>query len=346
MNAQKITEYCLLITLDMKRTLPFTASKYLMLVFLTFISCYAHSQTEKIENKYSAAKFKVFHNGNKIDSIYNLFSPDLQAALPKDKAHEFLGALKAQEGAITAMEFIKYEGPYASYKTKFDKRTFAVNIALDATHKINGFFVKPYEDESLVKPARTLTPLQLPFKDEWTVVWGGDTKELNYHVQDAAQKNAFDLIITDNLGKSFRTNGKTNEDYYAFGKPLYAPCDAEVVAVTDGVADNKPGEMNKLDITGNTVVLKTANNEYLFFAHFKQNSIKVKKGMQVKAGTSLGLCGNSGHSSEPHLHLHVQNTSDLFSGTGIKTFFTELRVNGTTKKDYSPVQKDKIGPLK
>lgn len=328
----------------MKRTRMFLAGAYLLLLILILVCPPAFSQTEKIENKYNAAKFKSYHNGNKIDNIYVMFSADMQAALPKDKANEFLGALKAQAGTIKAMEFKKYEGPYASYKTRFDRGTFAVNIALDAAHKINGFFVKPYEDESAVKPSRTVTKLVLPFKDEWTVFWGGDTKALNYHVEDPAQKNAFDMVITDKLGKSFKSTGTSNEHYYAFGKPLFAPCDAEVVDVIDGVADNKPGEMNKLDITGNTVVLKTANNEFLFFAHFKQNSIKVKKGMQVKAGTLLGLCGNSGHSSEPHLHFHVQNTDDLFSGTGIKAFFEDLRVNGTLKNDYSPIKNDKISP--
>ena len=87
-------------------------------------------------------------------------------------------------------------------------------------------------------------------------------------------------------------------------------------------------------------------NVEMMSAHFKQNSIKVKKGMQVKAGTLLGLCGNSGHSSEPHLHFHVQNTDDLFSGTGIKAFFEDLRVNGTLKNDYSPIKNDKISPKK
>ena len=170
------------------------------------------AQAERVENKYSASRFKDFHNRNSIDSIYQLFSPEMQVALPREKAHEFLGALKAQAGAIRRMDFKKYEGPYASYKTSFDKGTFAVNIALDANHRINGFFVKPYEDESLIKPERTVTPLSLPFKDKWTVVWGGDSRELNYHVEDVAQKNAFDFVITGINGKSFKTSGKTNEE--------------------------------------------------------------------------------------------------------------------------------------
>ena len=313
---------------------------------LMLLSSSIFAQAERIENKYSASRFKDFFNRNHIDSIYNLFSPDMQAALPREKAHEFLGALKAQAGVIRRMDFKRYDGPYASYKTSFGKGTFAVNIALDANHRINGFFVKPYEDDSLIKPERTTTSLNLPFKGEWTVVWGGDTKELNYHVEDTAQKNAFDFVITDAKGKSFKSTGKTNADYYAFGQPIFAPCDAEVIDVIDGVIDNKPGEMNKLDITGNTVVLRTSKNEYLFFAHFKQHSIKVKKGMQVSAGTLLGLCGNSGHSSEPHLHFHIQNTNDLFSGTGIKAYFESIKVNGSVRKDYSPIQKDKISPVK
>ena len=59
---------------------------------------------------------------------------------------------------------------------------------------------------------------------------GGDTKELNYHVESEAQKNAFDILILNEKGNSFKTDGKTNEDYYAFGKDLIAPCDGEVVS--------------------------------------------------------------------------------------------------------------------
>ena len=59
--------------------------------------------------------------------------------------------------------------------------------------------------------------------------WGGDTKELNYHVVSTAQKNAFDIVIKDGKSKSYKTDGKTNEDYYAFGKEIFAPCDGIIV---------------------------------------------------------------------------------------------------------------------
>ena len=182
----------------------------------------------------------------------------------------------------------------------------------------------------------------MPFKGEWTVFWGGDTKELNYHVEYEAQKGAFDIIITDENGKSHNNNGERNEDYYAFGKELIAPCEAEVVLVVDGIKDNKPGEFNPIYIPGNTVILKTKNGEYLFFAHFQQNSIVVKQGQKVKKGELLGLCGNSGNSSEPHLHFHLQNVEDMNKATGAKSYFEEIYVNGRLKKDYSPIKNEKI----
>jgi hypothetical protein len=316
--------------------------KYLFLLILTLSVSAAFSQAEKNDDRVVAAQFRNFHNAGKADSIYSLFSAEMQQALPLEKAREFLGGLKVQAGAIEKMDFYKYDGPYASYKTMFEKGTFAVNIALGPDKKIGGFFVKPMTDETLPRPERNVTKLQLPFKEEWTVMWGGDTKALNYHVENTAQKNAFDMVITNARDKSFKTDGKANGDYYAFGKALYAPSEGEVVEVIDGVADNKPGKLNEIEVTGNTVVLKTANNEYLYFAHFKQQSIKVKKGQFVKTGELLGLCGNSGRSSEPHLHFHIQNTLDIAAGTGIKAYFYEIKVNGKVMRDYSPVQKDKI----
>ncbi len=71
------------------------------------------------------------------------------------------------------------------------------------------------------------------------------------------------------------------------GKSLIAPCDGEIVLVVDGVKDNKPGELNPIYVPGNTVILKTAKNEFLLFAHLKQHSIKVKQGQKVTQGELL-----------------------------------------------------------
>jgi len=316
--------------------------KYLVTILLTIFVNFAFGQTEKIANKSVADSFEINYNAGDFNAIFSCFSTEMQTALPLDKTKEFLTGLKIQAGKITNRQFVKYEQTYASYKTNFERALFAVNISVDNNSRINGLYVKPFKENNLPKLARNTTKLILPFKDEWTVIWGGDTKKLNYHVESEAQKNAFDIVITNDKGNSYKTDGKNNEDYYAFGKDLIAPCDGEVVLVVDGIKDNVPGILNPVYVPGNTVIIKTPNNEFLFFAHFKQHSIVVKQGQKVKQGQLLGLCGNSGNSSEAHLHFHIQNIEDMNSATGVKCYFDKIQVNGQTKTDYSPIQKEKI----
>lgn len=314
----------------------------LTILTLTVLTNFAFGQTEKVLYKTVVDSFELNYNMDNFDAIFLSFSPEMQNALPIDKTKAFLIGLKQQAGKITKREFLKYEQTYASYKTNFERSLFAVNISVDNNSRINGLFVKPFNESNLPKLDRNVTKLILPFTDEWTVIWGGDSKELNYHVGNEAQKNAFDLVITSDKGKSFKTAGKTNDDYFAFGKELISPCDGEVVLVVDGIKDNTPGTLNPVYVPGNTVIIKTANNEYLFFAHFKRHSIVVKEGLKVKQGQLLGLCGNSGNSSEPHLHFHIQNVEDVNSATGVKCYFDKIFVNGQIKTDYSPIQKEKI----
>lgn len=300
------------------------------------------SQVEKTAYKAVADSFELNYNADNFEAIFSVFSPEMQKALPLEKTKEFFSGLKKQAGNISKRQFAKYDKSYAIYKTNFERALFAVNISVDDHSKINGLFVKAFKEDNLPRLERNITKLILPFKDEWTVIWGGDTKEQNYHVQNEAQKNAFDIVITNEQGFSFKTKGLSNDDYYAFGKELIAPCDGEVVLVVDGVKDNVPGTTNPVYVPGNTVIIKTANNEYLFFAHFKQHSIAVKEGQQIKQGELLGLCGNSGNSSEPHLHFHIQNVEDMNTATGVKCFFDKIIVNGQVKSGYSPIQNEKI----
>ncbi len=320
--------------------------KYFATIFQ--ITCFnlAFAQTEKSDHKSVADAFEKNYNAENYDTIFSSFAPVMQNGLPHDKTIEFLTGLKSQAGKITKRAFVKYEQSYASYKTNFERALFAINISIDSDSKINGLFIKPFKESNLPKMTRNQTKLILPFKEEWTVFWGGDTKELNYHVESEAQKNAFDIVIRNEKGASFKTDGKLNEDYYAFGKDLIAPCDGEVVLVVDGVKDNVPGILNPIYVPGNSVIIKTINNEYLFFAHFKQHSIVVKQGQMVKQGQLLGLCGNSGNSSEPHLHFHIQNVEDMNVATGAKCYFDHILVNGQTKTDYSPIQNEKISNKK
>jgi murein DD-endopeptidase MepM/ murein hydrolase activator NlpD len=316
--------------------------KSITIILFSLTISVTYGQTESSAGKNAITAFRQYYNNNQTDSIFSMFSDGTKTKLPLDKTNAFLNQLKEKYSNIIEMTFLKYDTGFGMYKSVFQKGTIILGIAINENGEVTGIYARPYEEQAEPTLARNTTAMSLPFKGEWTVFWGGDTKALNYHVVSTFQKNAFDIVINDSSGKSFKTTGKTNEDYYAFGQPLLAPCDAEIVLAVDGIKDNIPGAVNPMYIVGNSVLLKTKNNEYILFAHFKQNSLKVRQGDLVKRGQLLGLCGNSGNSSEPHLHFHLQDIEDFNKATGIKCYFDKLQVNGTLKIDYSPVKGDKV----
>ena len=104
--------------------------------------------------------------------------------------------------------------------------------------------------------------------------------------------------------------------------------------------------MNPYSALGNAVFVQHREDEVSVLAHLKLDSIKVKVGDNVARGQLIGLCGNSGNSSEPHLHYHLQNTPIIQDGTGIKCLFDEVTLltdgQKQVKKNYSPVKGDII----
>ena len=317
--------------------------KQLLFFSLSFVLLSCNGQKEPVKQGSPADQLVGYYNNSHYDSIFYLFDPQMKKGLPLDKTREFFTQLRQDAGAIVKYEFKEKIQTASRYKTDFSNLVFWMSVSQNEKNEIDGLYFLPYDGPGTeATMIRNTTKMILPFTGEWFVFWGGDTKEQNYHVISKAQKNAFDIVMVDENNRSFKTNGRTNEDYYAFGQPLIAPCDAEVVSVIEGVKDNIPGEMNPAQVTGNSVVLKTAANEYILFAHFKLNSIKVKAGDSVKKGQLLGLCGNSGNSSEPHLHFHIQDKENMLASTGVKCYFEKILVNGSEKTDYSPVKGERI----
>jgi hypothetical protein len=195
----------------------------------------------------------------------------------------------------------------------------------------------------------------LPFNGTWLTFWGGDTAKQNHHHDTQSQRYAFDFIMVDDKGSFFKTDGRTNEDYYSFGLDVLVPADGEVVEIVDGLRDNKPKELNSFNYTGNYIMIKHDESTYSVLGHLKQNSMTVRVGDKVKAGDKLALCGNSGYTTDPHLHFHVQD-SDVFAkadndyrridvAKGKKVYFSKLKVGKNTKINYSPVKGNKVSNL-
>ena len=93
-------------------------------------------------------------------------------------------------------------------------------------------------------------------------------------------------------------------------------------------------------IAGNHVVLQTGEAEFVYLCHMQTGSVRVKPGDQLSGGDLIGLTGNSGNSSEPHLHIHAQTEPDILSPTaiGLPLRFSNYLANGKPVELGIPVQ--------
>jgi hypothetical protein len=311
------------------------------LMGLTVLTAAQEANTGRFE-KVMSRLVKAINEPN-YPAIRRDFAQVMLKELPPEECREFFAELLTQYGKIR-----KFDNPKmapsgeAVFVAHFERGVLDVKIWLDDSNQIIGLLFLPHVADIPV-PEKMETPLSPPFKGQWLVVWGGDTSEQNQHHNVPNQRFAFDFVGADKSGKTRKDESQTNEDYFAFGREILAPADGEVTDVITGVRDNTPGSMNPYSALGNAVLIQHGRYEVSVLAHFKQNSITVKVGDRVKGGQVIGLCGNSGNSSEPHLHFHVQNTSVIQDGTGIKCYFQKLILKGEkeSKINYSPV-KDQI----
>ncbi|WP_026915913.1 DUF3887 domain-containing protein [Christiangramia portivictoriae] len=310
----------------------------LLLLILLLSLNFSNAQEQTTASQETVKFFIENYNAGNFEEIYSAFSSQMQRTLPKKETNHFLASLRSEAGKVKDYKFSGYlKESWATYNTRFEYEKFQLHISSDKNSKINGLLIKPIKKENM-----NSTNLILPFKNEWYVGWGGDTEELNYHVKFESQKHAFDFLVMNDNGRSYLNEGTENDDFYAFGKEIISPASGKIVSVVDGIHDNKPGETNKMHIPGNSVTIKTAKNEFLFFAHLKQGSIQVKVDEEIKQGDVIALCGNSGNSTEPHLHFQIQTNKYIDSGSTLKSFFKNIEVNGTVQKDYSPIKGDRI----
>lgn len=299
------------------------------------------SQAEPAYYKPVLERLMESYNKGEFDNIYNMYSTDMQKFTPKDKTTKmFTDAKDSIAGALKSIEYDSYRGSIALYKATFEKTKADINISIDsATQKIRRFALRFPKAVDTTKMQRNTSLLILPVKGEWTVTAGGDNP-MEHTLGTRA--GTFELAIKDSSGRPYKTNAKTNEDFFSFGQEISAPCDGEVVMVVDGVKDNTPRTINQALASGNTLVIKTAEKEFFVFTNLKQQSIKVREGDKIKQGKVIAQIGNSGNSMEPQLHFRMQNAEDLNKYSAIKIHFSQLLVNGLQKADYSPTKGEKL----
>ncbi len=149
-----------------------------------------------------------------------------------------------------------------------------------------------------------------------------------------SQRFAIDWVKLGDDGQTYHGDKLDNKNYYAFGSEALAVADGIVTEVKDGIPLNVPGlnsrtvPINLETIAGNHVILDIGNGNYAMYAHLQPGSIRVKEGDRVRRGQVLGLVGNTGNSTEPHLHFQISNASSPLGSEGLPYLLPLFEVEG------------------
>jgi hypothetical protein len=171
-------------------------------------------------------------------------------------------------------------------------------------------YLFPLIPKSLFYPTKSdCVILELPVRGTWLAGQAGASGITNGH---STNRYAIDILKLGPDGRMYKGNESAVTDFYSYNEPIYAPADGWVSQIADGIESDLIGNMDEDNPGGNYIIIDIGQGKYVFFGHLKKGSIAVVEGQFIKAGTLIGYIGNSGYSTHPHLHMHVQNkpTSD------------------------------------
>jgi len=168
-----------------------------------------------------------------------------------------------------------------------------------------------------------------------------------------AQRFAIDWLQIGPNGRPFEGDEKDNKAYSGYGNEVLAVADGVVAATKDGIPENIPGLTSRAvpitleTIGGNHVILELGGGRFAFYAHMQPGSLRVKLGEKVRRGQVLGLVGNSGNSTAPHLHFHVTDTNSPLESEGLPYVlesFEQLAAPGMWERRQSelPLQNARV----
>jgi len=156
----------------------------------------------------------------------------------------------------------------------------------------------------------------------------------------AANSNEFamDFIYTDDQGREFHGDAQKPENWFSYGKPIYAPGAGVVRAAVNDIPDNwfknarataighpdLPAGKDPKDI-GNYVLIDHGDGEFSLMVHMKPGSVRVKAGDQVRAGQQIGQIGFAGDAVFPHLHYSLLDGPETGKAWGLPAYFTDFR---------------------
>lgn len=272
-------------------------------------------------NEVTPQNFGMFFLQERFDEIYNQCHATFQDMVSNEQFNELAKSfnVNVQNYELFNESTIAH---YHQYVWLDDRQEKAIQVTMDSSNTIHSLLIKPYVVFPESDKKYSQNTYIMPIKEEWFVFWGGVNEFVNYHYAYEEQRYAYDLVIMKN-DSTFKDSPNVNENYYAFNKEVTAPADGKVIKVVNHLEDNIPGEMYEMEPAGNVIIIEHTNHEYSMVAHLKKNSCLVQQGDTVKQGDVIALCGNSGNSSEAHIHFQVMDAPDFLNCQSLRIRFAD-----------------------
>lgn len=147
-----------------------------------------------------------------------------------------------------------------------------------------------------------------------------------------AQRYAIDFVRFNAQNQEVIGDTRINANYLIFGQPVIAVADATVASTGDGEPENTPpnpaANLSPKNALGNFVTLDLGQGRFATYAHLQPGSLKVQVGQKVTRGQVLGLVGNTGSSTAPHLHFQVTDGPVAIQSNGIPYTFDSFDIQG------------------
>ena len=163
--------------------------------------------------------------------------------------------------------------------------------------------------------------LASPLRGTHVVLHGGASPFTNAHFRVRPQDYALDILGLNAFGARASLLGSSRdlESYVIYGDPIFSPCAGKISAAVEDLPDHIPPARDPENLAGNHVLIECGGIEVLV-AHMRQHSVRVTVGEVVAVGDPLGEVGNSGNTTEPHLHIHAERGGEpgvIFDGKAV-----------------------------
>ena len=308
--------------------IPFIGDGTAHLAYELYLSNYSRKSVRIVALRVHGSRGSAFEVSIEGDTLKDSFIE--AAAANRGKPHDPVLAPGAAGSIYIFLNFGSRKTP-----TQLDN-----SIVAETEGEVGNEQLIPIATVAVEAPAAAAT-IDAPFAgDRWQAANGPSNTSLHRRaviVLDGQAKSperyAIDWIKLGDDGNNFTGDEHQNSSYHAYDTPIIAVADGRAVTVLDGIPENIPHReqmaitMTAATMAGNSIVEDIGGGRYVGYAHFRPGTITVKTGDTIHRGQVLGKLGNSGNSTEPHLHLQICDGPTFLTCNGLPMQFQSMMLS-------------------